>query len=296
MHAQTLPEPAGDEISLQQIAEILWPRRWLIVLITALVTASAVAAAFLLRKQYEASIVVLPASDTSNSQLSGLGSIASQFGGLASLAGLSIGDSARKTESVAVLQSEALTEMYVQQNNLLPVLFKSRWISQTRTWNTTDPKKIPTLWKANQKFKHGIRDVTTNAKNGLVTLTIEWEDPVLAAKWANDLVRLTNEYLRDKAIRESDRNIAYLNDEASKTTLVQARQAIFAIMQSEINKEMLARGADEYALRVVDPAVAPERPSFPNKVLFLLGGGFVGFVGSAGWIVIRDRRRAGAAD
>jgi hypothetical protein len=47
--------------------------------------------------------------------------------------------------------------------------------------------------------------------------------------WANELVRMTNDYLRDQAIQESERNIAYLNDQASKTDAVGAKQAIYAL-------------------------------------------------------------------
>jgi len=51
----------------------------------------------------------------------------------------------------------------------------------------------------------------TDPKTGLVTLSITWNDPNIAAKWANGLVRMANDYLRDQAIEESERNIAYLD-------------------------------------------------------------------------------------
>ncbi len=58
--------------------------------------------------------------------MSALSSLATQFGGLASLAGVSVSGDSRRSESVAVLQSEALTEQYIQANNLLPVLFREK--------------------------------------------------------------------------------------------------------------------------------------------------------------------------
>jgi uncharacterized protein involved in exopolysaccharide biosynthesis len=87
-------------------------------------------------------------------------------------------------------------------------------------------------------------------------------------------VRVTNQYLRDKAIREAERNIQYLNEQASRTNVVEAQKAIYSLLESEINKEMVARGRDEYALKVIDPAFVPERPSSPGPlVLGLLGLG-----------------------
>jgi uncharacterized protein involved in exopolysaccharide biosynthesis len=126
------------------------------------------------------------------------------------------------------------------------------------------------LWKGNEYFKKKVRSIVTDSKTGLVTLTIAWKDPRIAANWANGLVALTNDYLRKKAIEESERNIAYLNAQANKTDVVAVKQAIYTILQTEINKEMLARGSDEYAFKILDPAVAPEKPSTPTLAFMVV--------------------------
>jgi len=253
---------AADHLRLTEVLEVLRRARWLAGSFILLATAAGLFLGLTLPKQYNAITVLSPVSNTSNGQFgSGLSSLISQFGGLASLAGLSASGDSKRAESLAVLQDEAPTEKYIAQNRLLPVLFDKQWNASTQRWKNTDPDKVPTLWKANQYFEKQIRSVTSDSKTGIVTLNIKWKDPHAAAKWANDLVRMTNEYLRAKAIAESERNVAYLNGEAAKTDVVQVKQAIYAILQTEINKEMLARGSEEYALKVLDPAVPPERPS-----------------------------------
>lgn len=284
----TLDRDEAPDGGLAEQFAALWRRKWLVLACALLGAVIAGGIAFTMPRQYEATVVMMPLADsTSGGQLAGLGSLASSFGGLASLAGLSIGDSARKQESVAVLQSEVLTEMYVQRNNLLPVLFYRKWNAQTHTWNVTDPKKVPTLWKANEFFKSHVRQINSNSKTGMVTMTITWEDAELAAKWANDLVRLTNEYMRNRAIQESERNINFLSEEATKTNLVEARQAVYSVLQTEINKEMLARGRDEYALKVVDPAVAPERAASPQKAVWVVVGALAGLLLGGGFVLMR---------
>jgi uncharacterized protein involved in exopolysaccharide biosynthesis len=274
--------------SLAQQLRTLWAAKTLIIAMGLGMAVVAGVIAWLLPKQFEATVLMMPVSDNGGrGQLGGLGAMASQFGGLASLAGLSLGDSGRKAEAVAVLQSEALTEQYVRDNNLLPVLFAKKWNASTGTWIDQRPGKIPTPWLANQLFKQSVRNVTPNAKTGLVSLTITWTDPAVATRWANGLVQLANEYLRSKAIRESERNVAFLNDEAAKTGVVEVRQAIYSILESEINKEMLARGTDEYALKVLDPAVQPERAARPLKALWILVGGLIGLLLSAGSVLVR---------
>jgi hypothetical protein len=250
------------EVTLRQLLAMVWEQRLLMLAVSVVVLLVMGLLAWVTWHNYKASIVLAPAASTFGGGNAGGGSaVTSELGGLAALAGVSIGGDSRKWESVAVLQSEALTESYIRDHDLLPVLYRKRWDASRSAWNVTDPKKMPTLWKANQFFKGKIRAVTVDNKTSLVTLTITWEDPVLAAEWANGLVAAANDYLRTKAIEQCEQDIAYLTEQATRTNVVEVRTAIFSLLRNEINKEMLARGSPEYAFRILDPAVAPERPA-----------------------------------
>ena len=233
-------------------------------------------------KWYEATVVLSPVSTSATSSFSGtgggsgLGGGLGGLGGLAAIAGLNIGGDSKKSESVATLVSEAVTERYLQDNNLLPVIYAKKWDATRQTWKKID-KNTPTLWKTYQYFKKSLRSVETDTKTGIISLKIRWKDPALAATWANGLADLTNKVLREKAIRDSQRNIEYLTEEAAKTTIVEARQVIYSIMQGEINKSMLARGADEYAFKIIDPARTPERKTSPITTLWGVVGLLAGF-------------------
>lgn len=252
--------------------------RWRVAILTTVGAVTAGVLAFVVPKTYKAEIMVAPVSSTSSGGGLGgaLSSVVSQLGGIASLAGIAGNMDNKKAEEIAVLQSETLTQAYIENNQLMPVLFASKWDAHQQRWKVSDPEDTPTLWLANEYFRKKVRTVDTDAKTGLVTLTIAWKDPKLAAEWANGLVKMTNDYLRQRAIEETQRNITYLNEEASKTNVMEAKQAVYTILQSEINKEMLARGSQEYALRVVDRAFPPERPTSPRPVLWVLLGALGG--------------------
>jgi uncharacterized protein involved in exopolysaccharide biosynthesis len=277
-------EPARGQLlrpegmmSLRQFLRFCWNARWLVILTTAVCTAVAVVVVLVFPPKYQASVLLYPVSGPSSSSgLGALGAAVSELGGLASLAGLNLGGSGSKAEPIATLQAEALTERYIREKNLLPVLYSKMWDPVRKSWKTTDPNKVPTLWKANQYFEHNVRAVVENTKTGLYTLTITWKDPQLAAQWANDLVSLTNDYLRQKAIQESERNIAYLTEQADKTNVVEVRKSIYTLMESEIKKGMLARGSEEYALKVIDPASVPEKKTYPRPLLWTAGGAVLG--------------------
>lgn len=275
--------------SLNDILSLLWLRRWLVLSITATLTIGAALTACLLPKKYEATVVVSPVSDEiSAGRLGGLSSLMSQFGGLASLAGVSAPGNSMRAESIATIQSVSLTERFVQDNDLLPVLFARKWDATKKRWKTSDPRKVPTLWKANELFRKQLRSVVENKKSGLVYLTITWTDPSLAAQWANNLVNMTNEYLRSKAIQESERNIEYLSEQATNSKIIEVQKAIYSIMESELRKAMLAKGSEEYALRVIDRAVAPEKSSSPRLGLWIGAGFFGGFLSSI--LLVMTRR------
>ncbi|HEV2270394.1 MAG TPA: Wzz/FepE/Etk N-terminal domain-containing protein [Steroidobacteraceae bacterium] len=269
-----------DGVSLREFLLFIWRSRWVALAAGALCAIVALVAALVATPEYTASVVLLPVNTHGGSM--DLGASASELGGLASLAGINLsGANQVKTEALATLESEILTEQYIRQNNLLPVLFSSDWNAATRQWDTTDPQKVPTLWKANKRFKD-VRSIVDDTKTGLVTLTIRWKSPYIAAQWANGLVQLTNDYLKQRAIGEAERSIAYLSGEVGKTNIVEVKSAIYTLMETQIKNEMIARGRDEYALRVIDPAVPPEKKSFPRPVLWtagaFLGGIFLGFL------------------
>jgi uncharacterized protein involved in exopolysaccharide biosynthesis len=265
-----------EEITLRDVTADIFSRRYYILAAMLVLGSGGLALGLIKTKEYQSQIVVAPVSADSGHS-GGLGALASQYGDLASLAGVSSPGASKKNESVAVLQSELLTETYITQQNLLPVLRNESWITRVRRWMGYEPKPL-TLWQANQLFKKSVRTVRDDKLTGLIYLTITWKDPVVAAKWANDIVNLTNSYLRDKAIREAERNIGYLNEQAAKTNILEARQAVFALLKDELNNEMLAKGREDYALKVIDPAFAPEKPSSFGGLVLAIFGLIIGFV------------------
>jgi len=260
-----------DDIGLKEVLLTLWVHRWRVLLFILLSLGCTTAAMFIVTKKYEATVTLAPSEDSSKNASGAIGSLSNN---LAALAGVPVASDPKKAEAIAVLQSEALTERYIRENDLLPILYASKWDAARAKWKVTDPEKIPTLWKANVYFKQYVRTVVTDTKTGLVTLGISWKDPKLAAKWANDLVRMTNDYERDRALAESERNIRYLSEQAAKTDQVGIKQTIYSLLESEFSKAMLAKGNEEFSFKIIDPATVPEKPTFPNRTVWLLAALF----------------------
>jgi hypothetical protein len=158
-------------------------------------------------------------------------------------------------------------------------LFPDRWDKAVGKWKVA-PDKRPTLAQAFKRFHEGIRFVSRDKLTGLVTLDIEWEEPLRAAEWANELTSRLNSEMRARAIARTSASLGFLEKELSTTAAVETRQAISRLVEVQINQRMLANVTHEYAFRVVDRALPPDLgdPVRPRKALLLILGPVVGFV------------------
>jgi uncharacterized protein involved in exopolysaccharide biosynthesis len=116
---------------------------------------------------------------------------------------------------------------------------------------------------------------------GTTVIAIDWRDPVVAARWANDFVGLANDLLRDRAVQESTRNVEYLNKQLAQTNVVEIQRVMYQLIEIETKNLMLAHGRVEYAFTIVDHAVPPEIRVSPRRTLMVISGLFIGgIVGS----------------
>jgi len=267
--------PADDEIDLIELWHVVWNGKWLVVAITAAFTTVGAAYALLATPCYRAEVLLMPAEQQSTSsmmaQLGGLGS-------LAGLAGISVGkdDSA---EPIAVLESQGFTRKFIEGESLLTVLLANDWDASAKAWKETDPEDQPDWRDAVKYFDEEVRSVSKDSSTGLITLAVTWTDPQAAADWANRLVERLNDTMRERALVNSTANVSYLQAQSAATNVVTVQQAIGRLLESEMQKLMMARGKQEFALRVIDRAEPPKDPSKPQRVLVValstLAGGFL---------------------
>lgn len=280
-----------ESFTINDILGMLWSRRILIACCTVFGAVLATGIAFVLPKKYEASVLVSPVARGGGG--AALQSAIGNLSGLAAMAGVNINGRSRAAIEIATLQSTELTEKYIKDNNLLPILFSSKWDKEAKRWNIG--VRIPSVWDGNRFFARSVRDVEKNEKTGLVTVRITWTDPRLAAMWANGLVELANSTLRDRAIRRAKRNIKYLQNRAEATHNIELKQDIYSLMMRVLQKEMVAQGQEEYAFRVIDPAVVPEKAAYPRKILWGLMGLLLSFNLICCYVILNcSKRRASA--
>jgi len=271
-----------DEIDLSALWRALVERRKLIAQITAITTVLSVIYALILPPVYRAEVLLMPLN-----QEQGSGSLSSQYSDLAVLAGISLNGNAdaQTQRALATLKSRVFTESFMKEAGVLPVLYPSMWDAKTKAWKSTsswfgseDKSTGPSMEGAYRTFNEGIRSVRFDRKTNLTTVTIDWDDPKLAALWANQLVKHLNARLQGEAVRDAERNVEYLRKQLATSSSVEIQQAIYNLIEAQLKNIMVASTREEYAFKIIDPATVPERKLKPSRRLVVMVGFFLGLI------------------
>jgi uncharacterized protein involved in exopolysaccharide biosynthesis len=268
---ESVSKSEEDEIDLLELIRTLLKTWKVIAGITIICTGLALFYALSAPEVFKAETLLASAQEEKSGASSALG----QFGGLAAMAGISIPSDSNVEQVVATLNSRKFLRTYIRENKLMPILFEEIWDIDNQVWLVSSADNEPTEQNAIESFK-GFLSVDEDKKTGLISLAISWKDPKVAAQWANDLVKQLNEQLREQAIADSKKRVGYLEQELAKNTLQDMRAVLYNLLESEKQKAMLANVNEDFALKVIDPAVAPVTRVKPNRKLIVALGGVSG--------------------
>jgi len=290
-----------DEIDLRELFGVLWKGKVTIVIIGVLATAIAVLVALSMPNIYKSEAVLAPVGKSAG------GGLASKYGGLASLAGISLPSAGVDKTGIALefLQSREFLRQFIQRHpDVLPELMAvDKWDSgsnelifndsvydaKNNVWlrEAVAPRKAePSVQEAHAAFS-GMLSVATDKNSGLVTIGIEHRSPFVAQKWVSWLVDDINQVIRDQDVEQAEKSIAYLKEQISETAVADLQAGFFEMIQDQIQTIMLAKATPEYLFKTIDPAVVPELKVKPKRALIVVLGGLLGGMLGVMWVLIR---------
>jgi uncharacterized protein involved in exopolysaccharide biosynthesis len=280
------PTYEDDRISLREMSSGLWRGRWIIVALTVVCAVGSIVYSLMATEIYRAEVLLAPAEEQTAPMLGG------QLGGLAALAGVAVGGG-NDVQPLAVLRSRDFARAFIEDFDLLPVFFADDWDAGNGVWLVDDPADAPDVRDGITYFHQNVLAVSEERTTGLVTIAIEWSDPEVAAGWADVIVRRLNDRLRERALAEAETNVAYLRQEMANSSLVTMQQSIGQLLQSELQKLMLARGNEEFAFKIVDPAMPPKQRARPRRTLIVIIGTTLGALLGAFVVLVAGSGRRG---
>ena len=279
-------------ITVKDIIKAIINEKYLVFTITSTFAILSVIYSLSLPNIYRSEILLAPVDEQES-----LSGISQNFGGLASLAGVTIPSSSlsRSNEGIEILQSLYLFQELIKSNNILPDLLavkewdskKNEIIYDETIYDSTKKKwirrvqhpytSIPSDQEAFRQFKE-IFSVEKDPKTGFIKMSILHQSPYVSQKWLSNMILLLNEDFRARDKSSALKSIEFLNSRIATTNLSEIKLALSELIQNQTQTLMLIESNEEYVFKVLDPAFVPERKILPNRSLICIVGSIFGFI------------------
>ncbi|PQJ55325.1 LPS O-antigen length regulator [Psychrosphaera saromensis] len=305
---ESIVKDQGDEIDLLELWRAIWQGKLLIALVTFVFSVSSVFYALRLPNMYVSEALLAPAEE----QGAGLDAMASQLGGLASLAGINLGGGETDKTALAleIIKSRAFVFKFIEKYDITPDLMAVKnwdlasnkliynekvYDSVTNKWlrKVKAPLKAkPSLQEAYKQFQQVIT-VEQDKINSMVTISVEHYSPYVAQQWVNRLIYAINEEMKGRDLLEANNSITYLNEQLETTRISGLQEILYQLIEEQTKTIMFANVREEYVLKTIDPALVPELKSGPKRSLICVLGFMLGGLLSVLIVLIRHFKNKG---
>ena len=281
-----------DEIDLRELFMVLWAGKIKIVAITAVFAVASVIYALSVPNQYKATALLAPAQSDGG----GLSGALGQLGGLASLAGVSIGGGESSESQIAqeIMKSWSFVEGFIADNDLAVEVYAAEGWSrksnqlkidndiyevEAKSWliedDHTGKEGPPSSWQLFEAFSDKL-SVSEDKKSGLVSVSIEYYSPQIAKQWLDLYITAINKHMQARQVEKVSNNISYLEAQIEKTSIAEMREVFYTIIEEQTKNKMVAEASPDYAFVAVSPSMVPEEKSQPKRALICILGTLLG--------------------
>ena len=293
-----------DEIDLAELWRAILAGKFTIIIISMIFAVASVFFALSKPDIYKASAILAPASSEGGG---GLGAMAGQLGGLASMAGISLGGGGgvdKTALALEILKSRSFIEKFITKHDLLvPIMASEKWDMATDTlilneeiydavnkkWlrEVKAPKKAePSSWEGFKAFSELVT-VSQDKASSMVNIDISFYSPAISKQWLTWLVEDINEYMREQDQIEAQASIEYLTGQLANIKVATMETVFYQLIEEQTKNMMLTMVKKEYVLKTIDPAQVPDTKDKPKRALIVVLGTMLGGILSVLIVLIR---------
>ena len=247
---------------------------------------------FLLPNQY-ASSGLLAIVDDSEAGGSGFQSIATRYGGLASLAGVAIAkDSSSKSDLIlATFKSRDFFEHLSNIPEIYPTLVASKsydfktktLILDDKIYDSNKMKWVndkPSVLEAHQVFLENMV-VSKDKRTGFINISFQHISPEFAFLMVKTMILEANTLIRQQHLEEARVSLSFLNTALQNTLEIGTKSSITTLIEAQLKIQMMANVRQEYVVRTIDKPYLPEWKAGPARLKFIILSSLFGFLISA---------------
>lgn len=282
----------GDTIDFGLVFRSLWRNKRMIILSALLGATLAFLSSLLIPNIYHSEALLGPKSSSTNE----LSKLASQYGGLASLAGINLtglgGEEGERINlAIRVIQSRQFFKEFLYEKMLIDLMAFDTWEAETNAVtykeDIYDEKSnqwvreidfpygvVPSFQEAFEIFNENHLEIIQDNDPGFVVLRVRHESPHVARDWLALIIESINDSMRSSDIAEAQESIEFLVAQRSETELVALDEIFAQLIEEQTKTILLAQVSEDYVFNVIDEPLAPELEAEPNRVLITLFGCF----------------------
>ena len=205
------PIDPTDEINLLDYWRIIWKRRKVVIYVFLISVVSTAIISLIITPIYQAKATLMPVESSQGRFSAALGALQN-----IPFIGGAVGGALGKTATdklVNILNSRTVAEDVVKKLDLVKIIFKKQWDREKGAWKTDKP---PTLQDTLQVLQKELVKVADDRK-GLISISVEYEDPKLAAEIANEYTVVLQKFLNENTISLAKRNRIFLEKQLAVT-------------------------------------------------------------------------------
>jgi uncharacterized protein involved in exopolysaccharide biosynthesis len=289
-------QPDEDEIKLLDLLIVLAKHKKRIIGVTLAAALMAVGYALSLPNIYTATAKILPPQSQSSAS-----AMLSQLGGLAGMAGSSLGIKNPNDLYIAMLKSRSLMEKVVKRVDLQKIY------------------KQETLNGAMSALEGST--VISSDKGGFITVEVSDKDPQLAANLANIFIEELNKLLQTYSLTDASQKRTFFDqqlrqakdrltdaelvlDKTPNTSLqyldalrnLKYQEAVWEMLAKQFEMAKLDEAKDFPLIQVLDKAMPPEKKSKPKRSMVVMLATLVAFFLAVIWAFISEALARSGSD
>ncbi len=279
-----------DEINLEEIASVIWLRKYLLLSVTFTFALLSIFYSLLLPNYYQ-SESILVSTDKNNSSPLG------QYADLASLAGLSLnaGGENEVFETIELIKSREFVKHILTFPDILPSIMAAKEFSietNKLIYKSEIYDQKSNEWKGNS-FRYGKSkpsylevhkvylshlNIFQDKKTNFISMSFEHISPIFAKDFLSLVIREANSLKRQRDLDTTNNALEFLTAEFQRTSFKEIKISIQNLIESQLETRMLAKVNDEYSLSILEPPFIPELKSRPQRSVIVIISTLFGFL------------------
>ena len=289
------------DLTLFTLFRFLWSKKYWVAGIPFVMTFFTALWTLTIPETYQSDTLLAP---TEEAQGAGLSEMVGQLGGIASLAGLSVGNDSTDnvTVAIAILNSRQFAKKFIEKYELaVPLVAGTGWNSETgeliidsdiydveqQEWVRAAKPNRPTVPIQQELYERlsELLMINRDSVTGLVTISLEFFSPRLAQHWLSLIVYEINEEMRQREISSAQGNIDYLQSKVEDLDNIEMVKVFYQLIEQETKDLMLAEVTSDFVFTVIDPPVVAVDKFAPQRGLIcIIVAAVSGFVVLLGFI------------